>query len=343
MNLHDPLSKELVINDFGVFLSKKSERVLIKREGKLEEEHALCNLEQITICGRGISLSVDLIEACVERGVQLNFLSPGGKPYAKITSPALSATVLTRREQILAYGDDRGVQFSREIVSAKTKNQVNLLKYFGKYRRKAAPTLFDDLQTNISKMEEIRTSVEKLKADRIEDIRGQLLSIEGRVGQLYWDGVASLLSEDLAFSQRLQHGASDSVNSCLNYGYGILYSRVWGAVMLAGLEPYAGFLHVDRPGKPSLVLDMVEEFRQPVVDRAIFAWLNKGGKPEQDEDGLTKNTRNELAQRISERLESVETYEGKKQKIRQIIQEQSRRLATFLRRQRPYEGFTCSW
>jgi len=57
------------------------------------------------------------------------------------------------------------------------------------------------------------------------------------------------------------------VNSALNYGYGILYGQVWGAVMNAGFEPFAGFLHLDRPGKPSLVLDLIEEFRQPIVDR----------------------------------------------------------------------------
>ena len=57
------------------------------------------------------------------------------------------------------------------------------------------------------------------------------------------------------------------MNALLNYGYGILYSQVWSALTLAGLEPFAGFLHVDRPGKPSLVLDFIEEFRQPIVDQ----------------------------------------------------------------------------
>jgi CRISPR-associated protein Cas1 len=81
------------------------------------------------------------------------------------------------------------------------------------------------------------------------------------------------------------------VNSALNYGYGILYTQVWGALMNAGLEPFAGFLHVDRPGKPSLVLDVIEEFRQPIVDRAVIAMLTKGVKIETREGLLTDESR----------------------------------------------------
>lgn len=335
---------EVMIEDFGIFLSKKSERIQIKKEGKVTAEFALFDIEQITIASRGVSLSVDLIEECMERGIQINFMTSGGKPYAKITSPSLNATVATRREQILAYADERASDFAREIVSAKTKNQINLLKYFGKYRRTAAPELFDSLQSSVEKMESIREAIERLPTSLpIDELRGQLLSIEGRIGEAYWNVVGQIIPEQLGFDGREKRDAQDPVNSAINYGYGILYSRVWGAIILAGLEPFAGFLHVDRPGKPSLVLDMVEEFRQPIVDRALFGWLNKGGKLELDEDGLTKQTRTDIATRINERLDGLETYEGKKHKLRHIIQEQSRRLATFLRGLRRYEAFVSSW
>ncbi|MBX9685131.1 MAG: CRISPR-associated endonuclease Cas1 [Candidatus Obscuribacterales bacterium] len=334
---------EVMVEDFGVFLSKKSERVQLKKDGKVFAEHALFNVDQITIANRGISLSVDLIEDCMERGIQINFMSSSGKPYAKITSPSLNATVVTRREQMMAYLDERAKQFACEIVAAKTKNQINLLKYFGKYRRNAAPELFEDIQASIEKMEKIRSSIDKLPDLNIDEIRGQLLSIEGRIGEAYWNSIGQIIPEELGFEGREHQNAKDPVNSAINYGYGILYSRVWGAIILAGLEPFAGFLHVDRPGKPSLVLDMVEEFRQPVVDRAIFGWLNKGGKISLDDEGLTKDTRSEIAARVIERLDGVESYEGKKQKLRHIIQEQSRRLATFLRGQRRYEAFVSAW
>jgi len=334
---------EIIVEDFGCFVSKKSERVQIKRHGKLESEHALMLVEQLTLVGRGISISTDLIEECAQRGIQINFLTSTGNPYAKITGPTLSATVVTRREQMFAYCDTRGRDFAEKIVLAKTKNQINLLKYLSKYRKQSDTAVFEAIQNAVAEMEAIRVTIANLEGGTVDEIRGQLLSIEGRISEIYWTTIRKLLPEELAFHGREHRGAKDAVNSCLNYGYGILYSRIWGAVLLAGLEPFAGFLHVDRPGKPSLVLDMVEEFRQPVVDRAIWGWLNRGGKPEIDDDGLTHVTRKELAVRIAERLEAQEHYCGKKKIVRNIIQEQCRRLAGFLRRNQTYEAFTTSW
>ncbi|MBY0552138.1 MAG: CRISPR-associated endonuclease Cas1 [Candidatus Obscuribacterales bacterium] len=334
---------DITIEEFGVSLGKKSERLLVKRNGKVEQEHALYDVGQITVASRGVSISTDLIEECVERGIQINFLTPGGKPYAKLTSPSLSATVAIRRQQILAFTDKRGRDFAKEIVLAKTKNQMNLIKYLSKYRRVTDPALYSELVSAAGEIEAIRFGVDHIRGSNVDEIRGQLLSVEGRAGEKYWNAIELLLPEDLNFERRTRRGATDAVNVCLNYGYGILYSRVWGGLLLAGLEPFAGFLHVDRPGKPSLVLDMVEEFRQPVVDKAIFGWLNRGGRPVMDDQGLAVETRKEIAARLHEKMESTEAYEGKKHKVRHIMQEQARRLASFLRENRRYEGFVMQW
>ena len=131
----------------------------------------------------------------------------------------------------------------------------------------------------------------------------------------------------------------------MNYGYGILYSQVQRAIVLAGLDPFGGYIHVDRPGKPSLVLDLVEEFRAPVVDRTILGLVNKGVKIEQDERGfLCDKTRRFLAEKIIARLESNERYEKKRHPLRTIIQKQARHLATFVRRERDaYDPFVANW
>ena len=136
---------------------------------------------------------------------------------------------------------------------------------------------------------------------------------------------------------------------------------------LAGLEPFAGFLHVDRPGKPSLVLDFIEEFRQTVVDRVVFAMINKRFKvkwealdngpareahqstvsqvddalPEQRR--LSRETRRALADRVLNRLQETESFEHKQQKLTNIIQQQARHLAMFLRRERDYQPFVSRW
>jgi len=130
----------------------------------------------------------------------------------------------------------------------------------------------------------------------------------------------------------------------LNYGYGILYSLVWGAIVRAGLEPFAGYLHTDRPGKPSLVLDLTEEFRQPVVDRVVLAALIRGFSVERDDSGfLSRDTRRELVRRVNKRLESRDRYHGKRWRLKTIVQKQARRLAAYLRGEAQYRPFICGW
>ena len=133
------------------------------------------------------------------------------------------------------------------------------------------------------------------------------------------------------------------MNAALNYGYGILTSHVWGAVMNAGLEPFAGFLHVDRSGKPSLVLDLIEEFRQPVVDRSILGWLNKGGQLGMEGGLLDGEARENVASRILLRLNSTEAHRGKQHQVRSIIQMQARLAAGAVRGLREYRPFSFRW
>jgi CRISPR-associated protein Cas1 len=113
--------------------------------------------------------------------------------------------------------------------------------------------------------------------------------------------------------------------------------------MNAGLEPFAGFLHVDRSGKPSLVLDMVEEFRQPVVDRAILTWLNKGGRLGLAKGMLDGESKESVAARVLLRLNATEEHKGKTHEVRSIIQMQARRAASALRGSKDYRPFTFQW
>lgn len=367
---------QLTISDFGTSLGKRSERVSVRYRDKEreKEEHALMDLDQIVIASRGVSLSSDLIEACTERGIEISFLSFSGKPYAKLNSPSLTATVISRREQLAAYHDERGVEIAKRFAAGKLRNQINLVRYFGKYRKKSAPKKFDELAERATKIEGLMGDIHALQApdvagngeSPIDAVRATLLNLEGRAGALYWECVQRLLPAG-RFTTREHQGAADDVNALLNYGYGMLYSQVWSALALAGLEPFAGFLHVDRPGKPSLVLDFIEEFRQPIVDRVVFAMINKKFKvewEEPDDDAakaahqssnadtdaevqvqryLSKGTRRAFADRVLERLQETERFERKDQKLCNIIQIQARHLAMFLRGERDYQPLVASW
>lgn len=169
------------------------------------------------------------------------------------------------------------------------------------------------------------------------------MGLEGTGGRLYWQQIGNMLPDKLGFERRSHQGATDTVNAALNYGYGILTAHVWGAVMNAGLEPFAGFLHVDRSGKPSLVLDLMEEFRQPVVDRAIFSWLNKGGILKLEKGMLDAASRENIASRVLLRLVAPEPHRGKQHQVRSIIQMQARLAASAVRGLRPYRPFSFKW
>lgn len=261
-----------------------------------------------------------------------------------LTSPMLNAVVSTRRAQLSAIGDARGVEFSRAVVRGKIRNQAALLRYFGKYLKQHNPERYASIESVAQQLHRLRSSAGNIQAASIEECRQKLMGVEGVCGRLYWDAVHVIIQDKLTFLGRITRGAQDELNSLLNYGYGILYSHVWGAVLNAGLEPFAGFLHVDRPGKPSLVLDLVEEFRQPVVDRVALAYVDLG-EPIEMEHGMLKGiTKITFSTKIMERLQSPEPYRGSRYQIRSIIQQQARRLASFLRGDAPsYRPFAFKW
>jgi CRISPR-associated protein Cas1 len=333
----------VTISDYGSFIGLKSQRLRILKGGKVEQEIPIIDLETLTVLGKGVSLSANAIAACVEHGVQIDFHKSSGDAYAKLTSPHLVGTVITRREQMAAYLDSRGVAASKAFILGRLKNQAAALKYFAKYRRERHPECYETLVMAAERMAVFEQELENIQGEQIDLVRGQLMSIEGRAGEGYWHAVRALLPDDAEFPGRLGRGATDPVNSCLNYAYGILYARCWGALNNAGLEPFAGFLHTDRPGKPSMVLDFIEEFRCAVADRSVFALFNKGFRPTLEEGRLDEAARKVLAEKVLARLEMRYRYGRKQLRYASIMVAQARKLALYLRNEGTYEPFTGSW
>lgn len=303
----------------------------------------LSRLRSVTVSGRGVTVSSDLIEALVERGIALSFLSRRGQPVAQLSAPGLGGTVQTRRSQLAAYTTPLGVQLAVEFIRGKLRNQKHQLQYSGKYLKSTSPERFERLGKKIAAVANLRNQLKDFEASDLERVRDKLMGYEGTGARLYWEGVAIILADRIEFPGRETRGAIDPVNSALNYGYGILYGQVSAAVVNAGLELYAGFLHVDRPGKPALVLDLVEEFRAPIVDRAVLAIVNQGVSLETDDHGLTPATRKLVADRVLERLSTPVPYEGKRWPLSNIIQNQARHLAVAVRGERTYRSFASRW
>ncbi|MCI0708667.1 MAG: CRISPR-associated endonuclease Cas1 [Chloroflexi bacterium] len=337
--------EHLIADTFGTHIGKYSKRLKVTQNGETLAEAPLLHLKAVWVTSNGISISSDALEVCCEMGIPVHFTTKRGNAYASIYASGLGGTILTRRQQLMAYYDHRGVQFALKLAEAKIYNQSVTLKYLAKTRKDTA--LHDELHLCAAEVLDSIALLDKIDAEiaTVDSCRNQIMAAEGQAAKRYWQAAGYVLPEHYEWPGRSGRGATDPLNSLLNYGYGVLYGLVEQAIILAGLDPYAGFLHADRPGKPSLVLDLIEEFRQTVVDRTVFGLANVNFVVEQHDDGmLKKDTRQKVAERILQKMDTHMRYNGKRYPLQFIIQSQARHLASFLRDEcDTYSGFKATW
>jgi len=327
-----PIVKELIADEFGSIVALHSERIQLRKGGEVVAQAPLMHLEAVIITNRGVSISADALEACVERGIPVQFINREGKPYAAIYASGLSGTVIARREQMLAYRDERGVRLALAFATGKIINQAGMLRYVAANRKENAPELAAELKRCALEVLDHLSWLPQPEGQTLDEVRGTLLAAEGNAAQHYWAALKLVIPEEYGWPGRVGRGASDPINALLNYGYGILYQQVQRAIILAGLDPYAGFVHTDRPGKPSLVLDLIEEFRQAAVDRVVVGLAARRFRAERDGEGLlTSETRRTFAKHVLDHLESQMRYRGQRHPLRAIIQMQARAIAAYLR------------
>jgi CRISPR-associated protein Cas1 len=332
--------EEVFVEGFGVSVSKKSERLVVKRKGEVVLERPFFQIERVILATEGATVSAAAIHECVKHGIPVEFISYSGSPYATLISPSLGGTVKTRRAQLLAYEDLRGVALGKAFAAGKLKNGANNLKYYAKYRKGADRAAYEFVYRKVDGIEALAKQVGEIEGACVDEVRGALLNAEGRGAAMYWEGVKRMVPD---FPGREGRGAADLANSLLNYGYGILYNRVLSAATRAGLDPFAGYVHTDRPGKPSLVLDLIEEFRGPVVDRAVFGALGTGFKVGMDGEWLDEKTRKLVAGRVRERLAARVKHRGRKHSLENVVHLQARAVASFVRDGVLYRPFVGSW
>ena len=337
----------LLVSGFGVRLSKKSERLQIKENKKLIFELPFFRLHTVAVFSKGVSVSSDLLEQFVKNNINLSFHDYSGKPYALLQSMFAPQHINLKREQLLAQNSVTGNNIIVKIVCGKISNQISLLKYVTKNIQSTTQnniTKINSVKIACSKMEECYDKVLKLlNNENIQITRATLMGHEGTAARIYWKAISTLLAEKTSFDGRQQKLPTDAVNTLLNYGYGILYSQIWSAIILAGLDPYIGFLHTEQTGKPSLVFDLIEEFRAPIVDRTVIAFvmLNRNIKIEQGL--LSLETRQAFSQKLIDRLSSTETYMSKKFIMSDIILLQARKLINCIANKEEYNSFSFKW
>jgi len=324
--------KRLVVNEPGLFLRARRGMIVVERRGEKVLEAPPSNVGQVAIMTRGAALSSALLRLLARHRVDLVVYSGLGYPVTKLSSARGSGAVKLRKMQYKAQGEGAGAYLAKRFAWAKVVNQKALLREAGKNRRDPdVSRRLLELSRSISSIADAISSVEGGSA---EEVRGEVIRLEAEAAEMYWRGFKMLLPSGVDFPGRRKRfeGPEDPVNIMLNFCYGLLASEVWLAVDSSGLDPYAGFLHADSPRRPALVMDILEEFRQPVADRVVLRLISTLKDPSSIVEGrrLKREARLQVVRAFSSRLSEPLTFSGRALPLSSHILLQPRRLSEFI-------------
>jgi CRISP-associated protein Cas1 len=246
------------------FVGKTDERLHVKFEKRIILDVPLIKIEGLVIMGRA-TVSPALLIELLERKIPLTFLTGTGK-YLGSLEPPLTKNIFIRSAQWTAARADRSkaIHVVRGFVRGKLKNyRIALLRV-----QREHPDL--QLEAAITRLEQAIAPIDR--TETIDSLRG----LEGAGSAAYFGSFDRLIrAEGFSFEARRRRPPTDPVNALLSFGYSLLAHDIQSAVNIVGFDPYLGFLHTERYGRPSLALDLMEEFRPLVVDAMVLSALNR--------------------------------------------------------------------
>ncbi len=309
---------QLVINSYGSYLRKKENCFLVKNEDKVSEV-SVKKVDSILIATSAY-ISTDAIKFAIDNNIDIVFLDSLGNPYGRVWHSKLGSTTKIRRLQLEYSSGTKGLELAKEWIIKKIDNQINLLNDLKNTRKNKA----EQLQVIIDNISEKKDLLKRLEGI-IEEKRNQIMVTEAVISKYYFSAISCILPEQYQFNGRSRNPAKDEFNCLLNYGYGVLYSLIEKSCILAGLDPYIGFLHTDNYNKKSFVFDLIEPFR-PLVDKTVILLFSKRQVKKDYFDkirgGLTLNKEGKvlLITAYNEMMEKAIRYKGRNIKNRNIVQ-----------------------
>ncbi|MDR2866243.1 MAG: type I-C CRISPR-associated endonuclease Cas1c, partial [Methanomassiliicoccaceae archaeon] len=264
------LDNTLYVTSSDSYISRDGENLVIQKN---KEElgrfpiHLIDSLVSFTYSG----VSTQAMRLCSDNNVPISFMSPGGKFISSLHGP-IHGNVLLRRAQFrYADNEDRCIKISRNMIIGKISNCRKVVgrcirDHPDANERGSLSDAMDELRANLSSL---------LTSNELGTIRG----IEGDAAKTYFRAMDNMIlrnKEDFFLHNRNRRPPTDKMNALLSFSYSVLTNEVKSALMGIGMDPYVGFLHTDRPGRPSLALDVMEELRSPMADRFVLNLVNLG-------------------------------------------------------------------
>ena len=198
-------------------------------------------------------------------------------------------------------------------------------------------------------MDNLLKALDDINVKSSEKIRSDIFGVEGIASHEYWQAFRYVIDDEMDFLKRSGRGAQDPVNAMLNYSYAILASEVLKSLHTSGLDPYAGFLHTDRYARKSLVFDLMEEFRQQIVDKSVLKLINRNQIEKDDfenRDGMMyihESCRKLLIKTILDKLNNEITFNGVKTTYVDLISIESKNIVDYLLYLKKYNTFYLRW
>lgn len=288
----------LYITTDGAWLRKDGENIVMEAEGEIRARLPVHMLEGLVCFGR-VMASPALLGFCAERGISVSFLTPNGRFLARVEGP-VRGNVLLRRQQYRASDDlERSTLLAANILMGKLHNQrIVLHRGLRDHSDKLAA---EDEMALAHACERLRRILDRTQSQAtLDGLRG----LEGEAAQVYFGVFDHLVRSDsqrLRFQGRSRRPPLDAMNALLSFLYTLVTHDCRSALETVGLDPAVGFLHRDRPGRPSLALDMLEEFRAFLADRLALSLINRQQLDEsdfQESDGGAVNLLEESRKKV---------------------------------------------
>jgi CRISPR-associated protein Cas1 len=259
----------IYISEQGSVISKTSRRLIVTKESVTVLELPIFKVERLFIFGN-IQITTQAMNFLLENNIDVSFFTMGGKCHGRLTTME-SKNIFLRLAQYERYLDSEfQINLAKTIVSIKLDNEIELIYSFAK-------------NYGISRFREILIAIKKCKESLNAKISiKSIMGIEGIAASYFFKAFKMMFrNENLIFNLRQKNPSLDPINSLLSFGYTLVTNEILSVLIGQGFDPYIGFLHGINYGRPSLALDVVEEFRS-MIDGFTLKILNKSILTEED-------------------------------------------------------------